>query len=95
MSRAGFLVHRFDLERGEGKMNDESVSCRLFRLGLENCRGRIVRDYTRVWIDNTRRFFQPPITTRMTTSSSVVVKQIVLFTMLHPPFLCANIIVLM
>ncbi len=39
------------------------------------CRG------SRIWIDNTRLFLQPPTTTRVT--SSVVVKQIVLFTMLQ------------
>ncbi len=33
----------------------------------------------RIWIDDTRLFFQPPTTTRM--ASSVVVKQLVLFTM--------------
>ncbi len=36
---------------------------------------------SRIWIDNTRLFFQPPTTTRMT--SNVVVKQLVLFTMLQ------------
>ncbi len=52
-----------------------------WRGGYKRCNWQCVCCDSRIWIVNTRLFLQSPTTTRVT--SSVVVKQIVLFTMLQ------------